>query len=202
MIKIKIMIKSWTRFVIVIVSLISFSLTGCATPRVAFDDALRQELLQMRDADQRVRSAAFRATNFHGVLEVDSRHLQRMKQIVEQRSWPGKSLVGEDGANAAWLLVQHATQDPAFMKRCRDLMKRAMEKGEASPQDFAYLEDRVRLQRGKPQLYGTQFIQDSKGRLVLQPLKDPEDVDERRRKMGLMPLAEYEAQLRRFSNAK
>jgi hypothetical protein len=187
------------RWIIVVVVSV---LTGCATMRVVFNDALRQELLQMRDADQRVRSAAFRATNFHGVLEVDDRHLQRMKQIVEQYGWPGKSLVGEDGAHAAWLLVQHATQDPRFMKRCRDLMKWAVDKGEASPQDYAYLLDRVRLQDGKPQLYGTQFVQDSKGRLILQPLKDPEDVDERRRKVGLMPLAEYEAQLRRFSNAK
>jgi hypothetical protein len=177
---------------------------GCATsrPALTFNEPLRQELLQMRDADQRVRSAAFHATNFHGILEVDSRHLGRLKEIVDQYGWPGKSLVGEDGANAAWLLVQHATQDPQFMKHCRGLMKRAMENGEAAPKDYAYLEDRVRLQDGKPQLYGTQFVQDSKGRLVLQPLKDPEDVDIRRRKMGLMPLALYEAELRRFSNAK
>ena len=156
----------------------------------------------MRDADQRVRDAAFRATNFHGILAVDSRHLGRLKQIVDQHGWPGKSLVGEDGANAAWLLVQHATQDPDFMKRCRGLMERAVKRGEASASDHAYLVDRVRLRDGKPQLYGTQFVQDSEGRLILQPLKDPEEVDERRRKVGLMPLAEYEAQLRRFSNAK
>jgi hypothetical protein len=186
-------------------ALAAFFLTGCATtprPTVTFNEPLRQELLQMRDADQRVRSTAFRATNFHAILEIDSRHLGRLKQIVEQYGWPGKSLVGEDGANAAWLLVQHATQDPKFMKHCRSLMKRAVEKGEAAARDYAYLEDRVRLQDGKPQLYGTQFVQDSKGRLTLQPLKDPEEVDVRRRKMGLMPLALYEAELRRFSNAK
>ena len=41
----------------------------------------------------------------------------------------------------------------------------------------------------------------SQGRLILQPLKDPEEVDERRHKMGMEPLAEYEAELRRFYNA-
>lgn len=156
----------------------------------------------MAEADQRIRTAALRATNFHGILEVDVRHLHRIKQIVEQHGWPGRSLVGEDGAHAAWLLVQHATQDPGFMNRCRGLMERAVKRGEASSKDYAYLVDRVRLQRGKPQLYGTQFIQDSKGRLILQPLKDPEDVDERRARMGLEPLAEYEAQLRWFYSAK
>lgn len=156
----------------------------------------------MRDADQRVRGAALQATNFHGILAVDSRRLARLKEIVDQHGWPGKSLVGEDGAKAAWLLVQHATQDPDFMKRCRGLMERAVRRGEASSVDYAWLVDRVRLQQGKGQLYGTQFIQDSKGRLVLQPLKDPEEVDKRRLEMGLGPLAEYEAQLREFYKAK
>lgn len=179
-------------------------LGACAStePQVVFNESLRQELLRMEEADQRIRTAALHATNFHGILEVDARHLQRMKEIVEQHGWPGKSLVGEDGSHAAWLLVQHATQDPEFMNRCRDLMDRAVKHGEASAKDYAYLVDRVRLQRGKMQLYGTQFIQDSNGRLILQPLKDPEQVDERRRKMGMEPLAEYEAQLRQFYNAR
>jgi hypothetical protein len=178
-------------------------LSACASPQpIAFNEALRQELLQMRDADQRIRTTALHATNFHGILEVDGRHLLRMKEIVAQHGWPGKSLVGEDGSHAAWLLVQHATQDPDFMNHCRGLMERAIKDGEASPKDYAFLVDRVRLQRGKMQIYGTQFIQDPKGRLILQPLKDPEDVDERRHKMGMEPLVEYEAELRKFYNAQ
>lgn len=188
-------------------SLVSFAalvLAGCAAAdsRVAFNDALRVELLEMRDADQRVRGAALRATNFHGVLPVDSRILARLKEIVDQHGWPGKSLVGEDGANAAWALVQHAYQDPGFMRRARGLMERAVKRGEASARDYAFLVDRVRLQQGKGQLYGTQFVRDSKGRLILQPLKDPEEVDERRAKMGLSPFAVYEAELRQFYKAK
>jgi len=183
---------------------LAFMLSGCASsPQpVAFNEALRQELIQMRDADQRIRTTALHATNFHGILAVDGRHLLRMKEIVAQNGWPGKSLVGEDGSHAAWLLVQHATQDPDFMNHCRGLMERAVKRGDASPKDYAFLVDRVRLQRGKMQLYGTQFIQDSQGRLILQPLKDPEEVDERRYKMGMEPLAEYEAELRKFYNAK
>ena len=181
----------------------AFLLSACASPQpIAFNEALRQELIQMRDADQRIRTTALHATNFHGILAVDGRHLLRMKEIVAQHGWPGKSLVGEDGSHAAWLLVQHATQDPDFMNHCRGLMDRAVKNGEASAKDYAFLVDRVRLQRGKPQLYGTQFIKDSRGRLILQPLKDPEEVDERRHKMGMEPLAEYEAELQKFYNAK
>src|SRR5688572_14723119 len=64
-------------------------LGACASPepRVLFNDSLRQELLRMAEADQRIRADALRATNFHGVLEVDARHLHRLKQIVEQHGW-------------------------------------------------------------------------------------------------------------------
>src|SRR5688572_4627349 len=68
--------------------------TACASPQpIAFNEALRQELIQMRDADQRIRTTALHATNFHGILAVDGRHLLRMKEIVAQHGWPGKSLV-------------------------------------------------------------------------------------------------------------
>src|SRR5688572_10733893 len=63
-------------------------LGACAsTEPIAFNEALRQELIQMRDADQRIRETALRATNFHGILPVDGRHLRRMKEIVDQHGW-------------------------------------------------------------------------------------------------------------------
>src|SRR5205085_1172028 len=73
------------------------------------------------------------------------------------RGWPGKSLVGVDGANAAWLLVQHADQGRAFQKRCLPLLEAAVKKGEATGVQLAYLSDRVRVGAGEKQVYGTQF---------------------------------------------
>ena len=86
----------------------------------------------------------------------DGENTQWLKQIVEQRGWPTKSMVGSDGANAAWLLVQHADADIKFQRKCLDLMA-ALPKNEVSQTDFAYLTDRVLLAEGKNQLYGTQF---------------------------------------------
>ena len=71
-----------------------------------------------------------------------------------------------------------------------------MEAGEASARDQAYLEDRVRIFSGQPQLYGTQFMYD-KDELKPQPIEDPEHLDERRAAVGLGPFAEYEALMRR-----
>ena len=114
---------------------------------------------------------------------------QWLKNVVERHGWPGHSLVGRDGAAAAWLLAQHADLDPSFQRRCLDLMT-AMPTGEVSPHHIAYLTDRVLLAEGAPQLYGTQ-VQQVDG--VCQPvnLANPESVDQRRASVGLAPLAEY-----------
>jgi hypothetical protein len=64
--------------------------------------------------------------------------------------------VGADGASAAWLLMQHAAADRAFLRECLDLMVAALESGEVSPSEVAYLTDRVLLAERQPQVYGTQ----------------------------------------------
>src|SRR5262249_41729217 len=98
-----------------------------------------------------------------------------------------------DGAHAAWLLAQHADREsqPAFL----DLLRAAVAAGEASVTDLAYLDDRVRMRAGQPQLYGTQFIHDEQG---LRPwaIEDLENVDQRRASVGLGPFADYEARMR------
>jgi hypothetical protein len=68
--------------------------------------------------------------------------------------------------------------------------------GDASARDQAYLEDRVRVHSGEPQLYGTQFMYDN-DELKPQPIEDPDNLDQRRATVGLGPFAEYEAQMHR-----
>jgi len=104
--------------------------------------------------------------------------------------WPGRTLVGEDGAHAAWLLAQHAA--PQRQQEFLELLRAAVEAGEASVTDQAYLEDRVRVHEGQAQRYGTQFIHDEQA-LRPQPIEDPENLDQRRAEVGLGPFAEYEA---------
>ena len=121
---------------------------------------------------------------------VDAANTARMKSIVAERGWPGRSLVGEDGAQAAWLLVQHADHDPAFQRACLELLSHAVQAGEADARQQAYLTDRVLLAEGNPQRYGTQFrLVD--GSWQPRPLTDPDQVDDRRRQVGLEPLADY-----------
>lgn len=122
-------------------------------------------------------------------MRVDRENREWLKTIVERHGWPGKTLVGIDGAHAAWLLVQHASADHEFQRDCLRRMEQCAA-GEVANVDLAYLTDRVRLAEGKPQRYGTQLeIRD--GRWQPRHVEDPENLDRRRREIGLPPIADY-----------
>jgi hypothetical protein len=151
-----------------------------------------KELLDRRDLDQAARSAlAGGQTKFEGVLKVDDDNAAWLSEVVDTVGWPGRRLVGEEGAHAAWLLAQHADRYPSLQRRCVKLLEEAVAVSDASPTDLAYLTDRVLLASGKLQIYGTQFSAQD-GRFIACRLRDPETVDERRAAVGLGTL---EAQL-------
>ena len=179
------------------------SAIGCTSDRALHsgasyrEPALRRELLAMVEADQRVRKGItlpMTPEKLAQMDDIDARHTATMRKITTAHGWPGRSLVGEDGAHAAWLLVQHA--DASFMAECLPLMKQAASRDEASPKDYAYLLDRVLMKEGKPQVYGTQFTSDADGKLVAHPIEAADQVDDRRRAIGLPPMAEYERKIR------
>jgi len=113
-----------------------------------------------------------------------------MKEIVAKHGWPIKAMVGMDGTRAAWLLVQHADHSVAFQRTCLTLMEAHKETGQVSRADIVYLTDRVHVNEGKPQVFGTQFHV-VEGVHQPRPIRDLEKVDERRKSMGLSTLKEY-----------
>lgn len=145
------------------------------------------EITAMYDADQKMRLMAEEDDSVWDET-MDPRNTARMKEIVEQIGWPTVSKVGKKASGDAWLLVQHADKDIEFQKYCLGLMKQELA-GEVDLGDIAYLEDRVRINSGQPQLYGTQFRW-TKDNKPLQDIEDKENVDQRRAEMGLDTLAE------------
>ena len=128
----------------------------------------------------------------------DQARTERLGQIVAEHGWPTQTLVGDDGATAAWATAQHSDLDPAFQRRMLELMRRAAAAGEADPGELAYLTDRVAANAGQPQTYGTQMGCGADGKPRLVPLADPERVDELRAEAGLPPLVEYLAELEKI----
>lgn len=168
--------------------------------------ALRQELLKMIEQDQAIRSELIKkgiAQPDEALLArmraIDSANTSRVKAIVRQYGWPGPELVGTDGTEAAFYLVQHA--ELAFQREMLPLVRDAYRAGKLSGQSYALLVDRVLVGEGKPQVYGTQAkrFEEWKGEEpVLEPIDDEANVDKRRAEVGLFPLAEYIKLLKRM----
>ena len=164
------------------------SATSARPPSPGFDQELHDELLAMLERDQRGRTGGPDAQG-------DARRTARLKEILAEHGWPTYDLVGEDGEDAAWAIAQHSDQDPAFQREALELLREAVEAGQASPGNLAYLTDRVAAGAGEPQTYGTQVGCGPDGPQPATPLADPDGVDALRAEVGLPPLADYLAEM-------
>jgi hypothetical protein len=153
-----------------------------------FDQALHDELIAMLERDQSGRMGGPDA-------EGDAARTARLAEILDTHGWPTYDLVGEDGEDAAWAIAQHSDQDPAFQRRALELLRAAVEAGQASPGNLAYLEDRVAVSAGEPQTYGTQVGCGPDGPAPATPLEDEAAVDALRAEAGLEPYDDYLAEM-------
>lgn len=157
---------------------------------------VRAELLERIGEDDRVRERLARSgqlfAGYHPEMEaVHRRNAQRLLELVTAHGWPGRGLVGDDGAEAAWRIAQHAIGEPTLMRRFAAELVAAVERGEAEPVHLAMMTDRIRVFEGRAQIYGTQYDWAPDGSAAMVPMigiEDADRVDERRRSVGLPPL--------------
>ena len=165
------------------------------------DEALRRQLMAMAAEDLRMREAlAADASLYDGYnpqMEAVHRANAEAMETILDSGWPGASRAGQDGAEAAWLVAQHAIGCPDLQRRCLKLVEEAVARGEAPAWQAAYLADRIRTLEGKGQLYGTQFDWDENGEMSPNAIEDAANVDARRAGIGLPPLADAVAKARR-----
>jgi hypothetical protein len=158
------------------------------------DEVLRQELLEMRSEDMRVRQELAESGQLGDgyVPRMEAVHIAnatRLRELIARHGWPGESIAGKDGAEAAWLVVQHAIGEPEFQREMLHLIQACAAAKRVPLWHAAYLEDRIAMYGGRPQLYGTQWIDDPRdGRLRPWRLAEPDRIDELREAVGLGPL--------------
>jgi hypothetical protein len=158
-------------------------------------EQLRTELLAMRAEDRRVREeliASKEMDGSHYVPRMEAVHRSnavRLRELIAVYGWPGEDVAGKDGAEAAWFIAQHSIGEPKFQRTALRLIQACVAGGRTPAWHAAYLEDRIATQEGKPQRYGTQWMEDSvDGRIRPMRLADPEGIDELRQSVGLGPL--------------
>lgn len=168
------------------------------------DESLRRRLTNLAARDLRMRedltTDGSLFDGYHPKMQaVHEENAAELEAIIHERGWPSTEFAGEDGAEAAWLIAQHAIGLPRFQRLCLDALSAVAADGGVPRWQPAYLLDRIRTLEGRPQVYGTQFDWDAEGEMSPLPIEDEAGVDERRTAVGLPPLAVATARQRERS---
>lgn len=166
----------------------------------SLDNVLRAELEELFLLDQQTRdmslidslivkhgfpsdpvSAYLKKMNFQ-----DKKNFAKFKELVPVGSIPGISKVGIKANMTAWLIIQHSST--SIQKDYLEALKASAEAGESNWAHVAGTIDRIMVEVEGVQLYGTQFGIDKEGNGFVKPIKNPQNVDERREKVGLIAL--------------
>ncbi len=165
------------------------------------DAAWRDRLIAAarHDLETRTRLAKTGALfkGYHPEMQaVHDENAALLADAFDALGWPGRDKLGDEGAAAAFLILQHAISHPALQRRGLELMLDAIPLGHANALDAAYLSDRIAVFEGREQTFGTQFNWDANGQLSPAPTRDETDLDARRASVGLPPMAETIAEMR------
>lgn len=132
------------------------------------------------------------ATLTQNIMKVDSLNLIEAKRIIDKYGFPTFKLVGEKSSNLFGALILHFDNDIPFQEKVLELMQKEIKHNNISKENFAYLTDRILVNKEQKQLYGTQTELNEKTNLyIATPLQYPTKVDALRKELGLEPLKIY-----------
>lgn len=169
------------------------------------NEALQLELIKMFINDQYVRCNLMTDLlekydlNKNEVLadsfgiNMDVRNRIRLNEIIEEFGFPNRKMFGKDAMNGIFYIIQHADRDKEWQRSQLANIEKSVKAGDLDGQSYAYLYDRIKINAGEKQLYGTQFskVDASKNIAILAEIENIEMLADRRRKFGMMPIEMY-----------
>ncbi|MFK5981412.1 MAG: DoxX family protein [Flavobacteriaceae bacterium] len=152
-----------------------------ALPNLNFK--LKRQLDSIMVLDQKYRSDNPGA-DWGKQMAIDSSNTIFIEKVFKEYGYPGKSLVGTSTNRVAWYVIQHSDIIPTYITS----IKEAANKGELPKTNAAMMEDRMLMQSGEAQIYGTQgktinYNTDDPIHIIW-PIEDPENVNQRRQDVG------------------
>lgn len=116
----------------------------------------------------------------------DDRSITYLSSRLPGYGWIDIDRFGEDVSSYAWLIAQHADDYPNIQKDILARMEPYLETGGVSRENYAFLWDRVAVNTGGLQRYGTQPDWTCvDGEMKLRAMEEPSQVNERRAAMGM-----------------
>ena len=133
--------------------------------------------------------------------KTDESLTDRLKQIVNRYGWPTIALVGIKASRAAALILVHSP-DHDFQRRLIPELQKLVEDRKIAGSDIATLIDKTLVAEGKPQRFGTQFSWKNNGPMVMNPVEDPEHLDQRRKIYLQPPMDLYKCEMQAMYHRK
>lgn len=171
------------------------------TKKIEFNQELADELEEMVVIDQFIAGNAYPTEKYSDLSQEEwlvfrdsifKSNQTRVAEIFEEHGFAGYDLIGKDGSKNFWLIVQHSDHNPEFQNEVLVKMKIEVDKGNADSKIYGLLVDRVKINSGERQIYGTQVTFNTDiGQAYPKPLADSATVNERRVSLGLDPLEVY-----------
>lgn len=140
------------------------------------------ELEKLVAGDQAIRHIKDRNTRNTLIGTIDSANMVAFKGLVEKYGFPEMGTAGLHGVEDAIVLLMHSYGDSLNWVYFQPILLNEVKNGQLMPEWYALLYDRVISHNGKgKQCYGEQMGA---------PIDDIENVDIRRKEIGLMPLGD------------
>ncbi|PSL20290.1 hypothetical protein [Dyadobacter jiangsuensis] len=122
-------------------------------PFVQVEDLTKNELIllfsKMHHADQQYRDSLYNGRKeneafFSKKMQAnDEANLKILDNIIQKHGWPYKSVLGEEAAQTAWLVIWHHRGKRSVLCRHFDVMEKAVDEGEMSVSAFQQIKDEV-----------------------------------------------------------
>ncbi|MBI3409485.1 MAG: hypothetical protein HY040_14180 [Planctomycetes bacterium] len=149
--------------------------------------SIREELARRGKIDQEVRT---NKDKMKDMPKVDADNTKYLIKLIGDVGWIDVERFGAKTAHHAFLIVQHSGHIPLMLAALPPIEKDVKAK-QLDAQPYALLYDRLQVNLGEKQRYGSQLGTNDSGELVLMPLEDAGRVEEIRKEIGLFPLSKY-----------
>lgn len=188
--------------------IIMITICSCAKNSKEYNE-LKEQIELGLDRDQEIREKFMEKYQETGNIDLELN--QRMGQIdsinqiyafrfLDKYGYPIYSKDGKKICEGIFYILQHS--DQKHMKKYVDELKEAAFKEEASLTHYALMKDRILMNDGKKQVYGSQIssYKDENGHVTnnffVWPIEDPNKVDSLRKAIGFKTtIAEYAKQM-------
>lgn len=122
--------------------------------------------------------------------DTDSTNLVVVSYILDRYGWLDG--LSQEANKAIFLVIDHS--DLETMNKYQSLFHKAADKGYISVSDLVTMKDRMQMNAGKPQTYGTQAYalgREGESIIYIWPVEEPDKLNERRKEVGLSPIEVY-----------